>query len=178
MILTTNDYGYYEEPKEGLIQYWSEENQRMECGIIIVGYFKPLNVEQAEDLADRLEQLVTEGEKLHMHGAESSLQYEDGFVVFEGGFTVGRCYSTRLRLTYSKMQLSLKQAMKMVMDIRDSVDLCLAVFKGMCRMHSLTINQNFIERIIDTEDPKLKALRKKQRLKNDHAWCRLMTIGE
>lgn len=29
MILTTNIYGSYEQPKEGLVQYWSEKNQRI-----------------------------------------------------------------------------------------------------------------------------------------------------
>lgn len=178
MILTTNIYGSYEQPKEGLVQYWSEKNQRMECGIIIVGYIYPLNVEQAENLADRLEHLVAEGEKMNMHGAESTLRYEDGFVVFEGGFTIGHCYSTKLRLTRSTMQLSLQMAQKMVLDLRDCVDLCLSVFKAMCRLHNLTINQAFVERVIDTEDPKLKALRKRQRIKSDHAWVRLMATGK
>lgn len=177
MSCVVNQYGSYEQPMEALIQCWNEQQQRMECGIIIIGYWQRLDIEAAEQLADRLEKLIEQGERMAMHGVTSTLKQGEPFVMFEGGFTVGRQYATCLRLSYAHMQLSLTMAAKMVMDLRSSVEVCLAVLKGISRQRSMTINGKLIERVIDTESQMMEQQRKKRAFKNNKTWGRMLTLG-
>lgn len=148
--------GLYTEQTESLVQFWDNERRVMVCGIIIVGYWQSLSIEAAEQLADRLEQLVVRGEALDMYAAESTIKTGTPLCTFDGGFPVGRCYRTSIHLARPHMQLSLSETARLVDDMRNCIAIALALMKSISRYSSLTINGKILERILDTEVESLR----------------------
>lgn len=178
MSLIVNDWGYYEKPSEALIQCWNEEDGKMECGVALTGYYRKMTIEQAEALADRIEKLVYKGMELNMQGWRYRYWNTDVKVEFCGGFAVGkRMFEPGIRLVKPNMQMSLRETADLIIQIRNSVEICLGVLKGIARNRSIQINPNVIERVIDTVDKKCIARSKEHARKLDETFGHLVRNG-
>lgn len=176
MSFITNDFGLYPAPQVCLLVDYNDSSERMGCGIILVGFREPLSIEGAEMLADKLDFFITSGEKLNMHGIESTVTRDTPLISFSGYYQ-GNGYGTSLRLAKPQMQLSLSLAAKLLRDIRNTVEICLATLKGVSKQKSLRINGKLIERVIDTESERVQKQQKSDFTRQVHRYQRLECLG-
>lgn len=172
-----NEYGSCDRPTVALTQYWDDEQERMVCGVLILHYYHFLDVHAAEELADRIEQLVAQGEQMNLHGVPSTMKNDDPYVLAQGGFTRKRSYGMGIRLCRPDMQLPLHEALQLAIDIRQCVTISLATIKGVARQKNLHINGKFIEHVIDTEDKKVLKEQRSKTIRDSHRQTRLASMG-
>jgi len=175
-MIITNNYGYYEEPRIALAQEWDKEEKRLRCGVVLIGYSKIIDIESAYALAEELDSLITYGDKLNLHGTDSTITDRECMVEFVGGFSRG--YQTYLRLTRPNMQLSLGMAAQLLEDLRKCINMSLAMLKSVSHNYGYRINGRLIERVIDTECERIQKAEKSIAIKNGHRKSYLQCVGK
>ena len=162
-------YGTYAEPANAITQHWNPEKKRLDACILLVGYDHPLDIPDAERLADEVEALANHCHDNNYHNWHSGNEYERRHLVqFCGSYTRGCGLGAQLSLLQPNMQLSIADAYQLVADLRENINILLAVVKGVSRQRALTINGSLIERLIDTADPKVLSAQRSRAIKNDH----------